>query len=80
MKFTDEQRQDIQSTCKKVCEGSMSIEEGNKYLEKYGLKEATYSKDGKAILTFSDGETLRFGALLYKAGYYNPEEDNRKHR
>ena len=39
MKFTDEQRQDIQSTCKKVCEGSMSIEEGNKYLEKYGLKE-----------------------------------------
>ena len=76
MKFTDEQIMDIQNTCKEVCEGNLSVEEGNTYLKKYGLENSAYSRDGKAILKFSNGENLRFGKLLYRPGYYFQEEDN----
>ena len=75
MKFTDEQIMDIQNTCKEVCKGNLSVEEGNTYLKKYGLENSSYSKDGKAILKFSNGENLRFGKLLYHPGYYFQEEN-----
>ena len=76
MNFKNEEMIDIQNICRKLYAGNLTIEEANKSLEKYGLEKSAFSLDGKAILNFSNGKTLKFANL---AKNINKETESHKH-
>lgn len=77
MRFSDEQMIDIENVCKLVVRKEITYPEASKYLkDKYNATKCVYSYDGKAIIEFPDGKTLRFGSLNEekKLNYFYQED------